>query len=85
LFLAQGCGACHSVRGTDAHGGIGPDITHMGSRRTVGAGILDNTLENVARFIRETEAIKPGSRMPSYSMLSQEDARAIAAYLESLK
>jgi cytochrome c oxidase subunit 2 len=85
LFLAQGCGACHSVRGTDAHGGIGPDLTHMGSRRTVGAGILDNTLENVARFVRETEAIKPGSRMPSYSMLSQEDASAIAAYLGSLK
>jgi cytochrome c oxidase subunit 2 len=85
LFLAQGCGACHSVRGTDAHGGIGPDLTHMGSRRTVGAGILDNTPENVARFIRETEAIKPGARMPSYGMLSQEDASAIAAYLGRLK
>jgi cytochrome c oxidase subunit 2 len=85
LFLAQGCGACHSVRGTEARGAIGPDLTHFGSRRTLGADILDNTTQNVARFILETETIKPGSRMPSYSMLSQEDANAIAGYLGSLK
>jgi cytochrome c oxidase subunit 2 len=85
LFLAQGCGACHEVRGTEARGAIGPDLTHFGSRHTVGAGILDNTATNVARFIRETETIKPGSRMPSYSMISQRDAEAIAAYLGSLK
>lgn len=85
LFLAQGCGACHAVRGTEARGAIGPDLTHLGGRRTVGAGIFDNTKENVARFIRETETIKPGSRMPSYSMLSPQDAEAIAAYLGGLK
>jgi len=85
LFLAQGCGACHAVRGTEARGAIGPDLTHFGSRHTVGAGILDNTGTNVARFIRETETIKPGSRMPSYNMILQRDAEAIAAYLGSLK
>jgi cytochrome c oxidase subunit 2 len=85
LFLANGCGACHAVRGTDANGKIGPDLTHIGGRRTIGAGILDNTAENLARFIRETEAIKPGSRMPSYNMLSREEAAAIASYLGSLK
>ena len=85
LFLAQGCGACHAVRGTEARGAIGPNLTHFGSRRTVGAGILDNTGTNVARFIREAETIKPGSRMPSYSMLSRHDAQAIAAYLGSLQ
>lgn len=85
LFLAQGCGACHAVRGTEARGRIGPDLTHFGTRRSVGAGILDNTAENVARFIRETELLKPGARMPSYSMLTQEQARAIADYLGSLR
>jgi len=85
LFLAQGCGACHAVRGTEARGRIGPDLTHFGGRRTVGAGILDNTAENVARFILETERIKPGSRMPSYSMLTQDESKAIADYLGSLQ
>ena len=85
LFLANGCGACHAVRGTEASGKIGPDLTHVGGRRTIGAGILDNTAENLARFIAETERIKPGSRMPSYSMLSAEDVAAIATYLRGLK
>lgn len=85
LFLANGCNACHAVRGTEANGKIGPDLTHIGSRRTIGAGILDNTTDNLARFITETERIKPGSRMPSYNMLSREDAAAIATYLGSLK
>jgi len=85
LFLAQGCGACHAVRGTEARGIVGPDLTHFGGRGTVGAGILDNIRENVARFILETELIKPGSRMPSYSMLTQEEANAIADYLGSLQ
>jgi cytochrome c oxidase subunit 2 len=85
LFLANGCGACHAVRGSEGRGRIGPDLTHIGSRRTIGAGMLDNTAENLARFIAETEQIKPGSRMPSYGMLPADDLRAIAAYLASLK
>jgi cytochrome c oxidase subunit 2 len=84
-FLAQGCGACHAVRGTEARGVVGPDLTRFGARATVGAGILDNTRENVARFILETERIKPGSRMPSYSMLTAEEVDAIADYLGSLQ
>jgi cytochrome c oxidase subunit 2 len=85
LFLAQGCGACHTVRGTEARGIVGPDLTHFGQRSTVGAGILRNERESVVRFIRETEIIKPGSRMPSYSMLTPEEAGAIADYLGSLR
>jgi cytochrome c oxidase subunit 2 len=84
-FLAQGCGACHAVRGTEARGTVGPDLTHFGERATVGAGIMRNERDSVVRFIRETEIIKPGSRMPSYSMLTAEEANAIADYLGSLK
>ena len=73
------------MRGTEARGNIGPDLTHFGERRTVGAGILRNERDSVIRFIRETEIIKPGSRMPSYSMLTPEEAGAIADYLGSLQ
>ena len=85
LFLAHGCGACHRVRGTEAVGVIGPDLTHLGSRQTIGAGILENTPGNLEQFITGTEQIKPGSRMPSFTMLPREDVTAIAVYLRSLE
>jgi len=85
LFLATGCGACHTVRGTRAKGVIGPDLTHVGSRRTIGAGTLANNTNNMVRFIAETQRIKPGVRMPSFGMLPDKDIDAIAAYLDSLE
>lgn len=85
LFLAQGCGACHAVRGSEAAGTIGPDLTRIGGRQTIGAGLLDNSAANLARFITETERIKPGARMPSFAMLTDEEADAIAAYLRGLQ
>ncbi|RWM25624.1 c-type cytochrome [Mesorhizobium sp.] len=50
LFLRNSCGACHSIRGTDARGTIGPDLSHIGSRTAIGAGILPNTEEAIAHF-----------------------------------
>jgi cytochrome c oxidase subunit II len=85
LFLARGCGACHSVRGTPAAGRIGPDLTHLGARDTVAAGILPNTVANIDRFIRETQAIKPAARMPSFGMLPPEESASIATWLGSLR
>ncbi|MGH8502373.1 MAG: cytochrome c oxidase subunit II [Gammaproteobacteria bacterium] len=85
LFLATGCGACHRVRGTQARGVIGPDLTHVGGRRTIGAGMLSNNAKSIARFIAQTQRIKPGVRMPSFGMLPDDDIEAIAAYLESLE
>lgn len=84
-FLASGCGGCHTVRGSEAAGTIGPDLTHLADRRTIGAGILPNTPENLKRFIADTERVKPGVRMPSFGMLPGADIEAIAAYLGSLK
>jgi len=84
-FLANGCGGCHTVRGTEATGTIGPDLTHIASRQTIGAGILPNTPEHLGRFIAATEQIKPGSRMPSFGMLPETEAAAIVAYLGSLR
>jgi len=84
-FLANGCGGCHTVRGTPATGTIGPDLTHIAGRQTIGAGILPNTPEYLGRFIAATETIKPGSRMPSFGMLPDADAASIVAYLGSLR
>src|SRR5687768_1582233 len=85
LFLANGCGACHAIRGTSADGVIGPDLTHVGSRRRLGAGILHNDRDALARFIARTDELKPGVQMPAYGMLPAGDLRAIAAYLEALQ
>ncbi|MDB5370348.1 MAG: cytochrome c oxidase, subunit [Roseomonas sp.] len=85
LFLARGCAACHTVRGTGAAGRIGPDLTHLGGRETLAAGILPNTVANIDRFIRETREIKPGARMPSFGMLPEHESAAIAAWLGSLR
>ncbi len=85
LFTLHGCGACHRVGGTEAKGEVGPELTRFGQRKTVGAGLLPNTPENVARFIRETDVLKPRSKMPAYGALSPDDALEIARWLGSLK
>ncbi|HEY9569311.1 MAG TPA: c-type cytochrome [Thalassobaculum sp.] len=84
-FLANGCGACHTVRGTDATGTVGPDLTHIGSRRTIAAGIMDNTQANRVRFIAAPVAVKPGVEMPAYGMLPAAEIAAIAAWLGRLQ
>ena len=85
LFRNGGCGNCHAVRGTEAEGRFGPDLTHVGSRRTIGAGQFPNNIGTLAGWIANTQAIKPGVRMPSYGSLTGEDLRALAGYLESLR
>ncbi|WAC27178.1 cytochrome c oxidase subunit II [Ancylobacter sp. SL191] len=84
-FLANGCGGCHTVRGTPAAGEIGPDLTHVAGRSTLGAHVLTNTPENRALFIADVERVKPGARMPSYGALPPDELAAITAYLGSLK
>ena len=83
--MATGCGACHSVRGTDADGRIGPDLTHVGSRLTIGAGTLRRGPDAFIRFISRTDEVKPGVHMPAFRMLSPADLLALASYLDGLK
>jgi cytochrome c oxidase subunit 2 len=85
LFLANGCHACHTVRGTEARGVIGPDLTHVGSRTSVGAGILPNEPDALHRWVAQTADVKPGVHMPPFGMLGDEELRAMAAYLAALK
>ncbi|MCK5447425.1 MAG: cytochrome c oxidase subunit II [Gemmatimonadetes bacterium] len=83
-FMQAGCIACHTVRGTIAQGVIGPDLTHVGSRRRIAAGILDNTPENMERWIRNSRAVKPGSLMV-VPELDDQTVHRIVEYLHSLK
>ena len=82
-FVAY-CGACHTVRGTDAGGIVGPDLTHLMSRRTIAAGLLPNTPGNLAAWIANAQALKPGCRMPTLA-LSGPELSAVVAYLDTLK
>lgn len=85
LFLASGCGACHRIRGIVELGTVGPDLTHFGRRRTLGAGTAENTTEAVARWIFDPRAMKPGVGMPGYAMLDDTDIHAIARFLGTLQ
>jgi cytochrome c oxidase subunit 2 len=84
-FFASGCAACHTIRGTRAAGEIGPDLTHVGSRLSIGAGILQNHPDQFLRWVTRTEDVKPGVHMPAFGMLPAADLEALAAYLEALK
>lgn len=85
LFLGHGCGACHTVRGTQANGGVGPDLTHVGGRLTLAAGTLRMSEAALARWIARPAAVKPGVHMPAFGMLPDGQLRALAAYLAGLE
>lgn len=85
LFTAYGCPACHAVRGTGAIGRIGPDLTHLASRATVGAAGLPLDRITLVRWIRDPAAIKPGVLMPAFVQVPDPDLAAIADYLLSLQ
>jgi cytochrome c oxidase subunit 2 len=85
LFIGNGCGACHTVRGTLADGTVGPDLTHVGSRMSLGAGTLPNDRASLVRWLSHTDTVKPGVHMPAFGMLPPEDVEALAIYLDGLK
>jgi cytochrome c oxidase subunit 2 len=85
LFVASGCASCHAVRGHGAAGVAGPDLTHFGSRETIGAGMLPNTLSSLTGWIAATQQIKPGAKMPSFNLLTGPELHALAHYLQALR
>jgi cytochrome c oxidase subunit 2 len=85
LFRARNCVSCHAVRGVaEATADAGPDLTHFGSRATIGAGVLANTPENLARWLRNPQEVKPGNLMPNVR-LTEDEVQALVAYLEGLR
>ena len=85
VFLRNTCVNCHAVRGTPAAGKVGPDLTHFASRSTIGAGVLANTPQNLRRWVKEVQTVKPGVLMPNYPELSDDDVTALVEFLGGLK
>jgi cytochrome c oxidase subunit 2 len=84
VFERASCANCHTVRGTSAKGTPGPDLTHLMSRETIAAGVLANTPQNLAAWIRDPNALKPGTMMPAVP-LSDGDRLALVRWLTTLQ
>jgi cytochrome c oxidase subunit 2 len=84
VFMGARCATCHTVRGTEARGQVAPDLTHIASRTTLGAGTLPNTREHMAAWIEDPQASKPGNQMPP-NPLDRDQLAALLTYLESLR
>jgi cytochrome c oxidase subunit 2 len=84
VFMSSRCSACHAVGGTDAFGTVGPDLTHLASRKRLAMGTLDNDHAHLSRWITDPQSDKPGVQMPS-TPLGSDEQRALLAYLEGLR
>jgi cytochrome c oxidase subunit 2 len=83
-FQSLSCVSCHTINGTPAKGKFGPDLTHLMSRQTLAAGAIANTPENLRQWVKDPQAAKPGSLMPSLQLTDRELAQVVN-YLESLQ
>jgi cytochrome c oxidase subunit II len=84
MFEATSCAGCHTIRGTDARGTKGPDLTHVAGRRFLAANTVDNTAADLRRWIAHPQSLKPGALMPDVP-LTNPQLRALVAYLRSLR
>ena len=84
IFEGTACVNCHTIAGTPATGTFGPDLTHLMSRQTIAAGASKNTLGNLIAWIYNPAVIKPGCKMPSMG-LSTQQAAEVAEYLATLR
>lgn len=80
----SGCGSCHQIPGiVNANGLVGPPLIHF-SKRTIIAGYLPNTRDNLVHWIQHPQQVAPGNAMPDAGLTDQQ-ARDIAAYLHGLE
>jgi cytochrome c oxidase subunit 2 len=84
-FLAGPCSKCHTVRGTPAAGRIGPDLTHIGSRKEIGADSFPNNNAYLEGWVTDAQALKPGCKMPNITQYSGAQLRSLVAYLRQLQ
>jgi cytochrome c oxidase subunit 2 len=85
VFLEQRCQSCHTIRGVAEMARLGPDLTHVGSRLQIGAGLLPNHRAALAGWVADPQALKPGVFMPAATGIDGDALRALAAYLEHLQ
>jgi cytochrome c oxidase subunit 2 len=84
-FLSLSCATCHTIKGVNDSNEVGPDLTHLGSRSTLGAGVIENNDANLRAWILDPNAIKPGVLMPDFTTLTDDEIDALVAYLRGLK
>jgi cytochrome c oxidase subunit II len=84
VFLSGACSSCHTIRGTPARGFVGPDLTHLASRTTLGGVTIPNRRDYLARWVVNSQHFKPGNQMPDLH-LTRAQLRPLLAYLESLR
>jgi len=84
VFMNSRCSSCHAIAGTDAFGTVGPDLTHLASRKRLAMGTLDNDRAHLSRWISDPQSDKPGVQMPS-TPLGADEQHALLSYLEGLR
>lgn len=84
-FFKGDCHTCHTIRGTPAAGTDGPDLTHVGGRHSLAAGVLNNHIGTMAGWIAGAQDIKPGNKMPSEPIYTGVELRALSMWLGSLE
>jgi cytochrome c oxidase subunit 2 len=84
-FMAGACPLCHTVRGTAAHGTVGPDLTHVGARHRIAGGAFVNDSANLEAWVTDAQSMKPGSQMPTLHQFDGADLRAVVHYLQTLR
>jgi cytochrome c oxidase subunit 2 len=82
--MSESCADCHAIRGTQADGEVGPDLTHVADRSSLAADTIPNAPSHLADWIRDPQHVKPGNRMPDLH-LSPTQVRSLVAYLDSLR
>jgi cytochrome c oxidase subunit 2 len=85
LFVSGPCGLCHTVRGTDALGSVGPDLTHLASQHGLVANTLPNDTVHLAAWVIHAQAFKPGAQIPDVTAFIGAGLQALVAYLQQLQ
>lgn len=85
LFMGAPCALCHTIRGTEAGGNVGPDLTHLASRQGLAANMMQNNEGNLAGWVTHAQAIKPGAVMPNVTQFTGEQLSSLVTYLRSLQ
>ena len=83
-ITSRQCSSCHNIGGTPASGTVGPDLTHVASRRSLAAGALPMSTGNLYGWVEDPQSVKPGTRMPTIG-LEPDQLHAVVAYLETLR
>jgi cytochrome c oxidase subunit 2 len=85
VFMGAACAFCHQIRGTEAHGTVAPDLTHLASRERLASNSYANNTANLAAWVTHAQSLKPGAEMPNLTEFNGRDLRALVAFLQQLK